>query len=823
MNINLPFDSLERALHVFAMQGRIDLVKVLLEKDDADINAQDADGTTGLMYAADNNHPEICSLLLEYGAEINFRNHKGSTALMFACLSGNLEVAELLLKHSGSVDVCDENGCSALIYAVQNGQAQLVALLLRQRAQIDLQDVEGNTALIYAVVHRRTDIVDLLIKKGADVDMQNKDGQSAITIAAINDLPEIGKLLMTKRSELRVKRIHEMAEKAHINLTTIDEFAPNKSGFMFGGIPRSTAKLSPEHSSVIADEPSWMKKKNYGIPFSTFTGWLKQIDASELNTLGILAIEYAFPLFLIDLNEEGIENMLKRMEHGVKDFAVPQRTRRFAGDGTLPRGKYWSVSHDEKGDDGGTLTGELWAYYDTHKAGIIDIVDLTNPEAVKTHEVIVRTPIEKPKSPAFTVNFYSTNNHINPFLKSLGIDSSKPLAVYFPLRVEQHTIENVIDLRKPDTAQWFVEFFSTLTIDVTEVSKQQKSPTYIRSWPARPPLRSFADILPSLLTQERGGGLFDQAVGAWCRQHGVNGLIFPSVRNDCNVIIENSEVKSFDGWNFVDYRGSGNPKTKHFFDISDYWEKQVRIGIGLNVIKEDLPLYNVYDQVEIDSIKSGVRKGSWRVKGIIGTKRSLIEINQKEYIRSVNLQPMHTSAIADQVDIGNEHQNEIHKLINQFPREGEMKRWFKAFVLNNYWSCAKSGLALLPHIDSFEILQMFLISLQRLGEEIIMEQMAAKEILLELEPQVLAHHKDSPELNSLLALTFGIQEPNKLLTIATTNTSRCTIHYYYGARLFTLGKQKESELEFQKSVDLKGDCFEFYLAQAMLLQLKAQN
>ncbi|WP_265033965.1 ankyrin repeat domain-containing protein [Wolbachia endosymbiont (group A) of Sicus ferrugineus] len=54
-------------LHLAAMKGKIDVVKILLEYN-ADVNTKNNEGRTALYYAANNNHQELVELLLAHGA-----------------------------------------------------------------------------------------------------------------------------------------------------------------------------------------------------------------------------------------------------------------------------------------------------------------------------------------------------------------------------------------------------------------------------------------------------------------------------------------------------------------------------------------------------------------------------------------------------------------------------------------------------------------------------------------------------------------------------------------------------------------------------------
>ena len=57
--------------------------------------------------------------------------------------------------------------------------------------------------------------------------------------------------------------------------------------------------------------------------------------------------------------------------------------------------------------------------------------------------------------------------------------------------------------------------------------------------------------------------------------------------------------------------------------------------------------------------------------------------------------------------------------VDALPVAPDVKEWTKLFITHDYKSCIDRGINLLPTIASFEILQMFLISLQRSGTLVV--------------------------------------------------------------------------------------------------------
>jgi len=216
--------------------------------------------------------------------------------------------------------------------------------------------------------------------------------------------------------------------------------------------------------------------------------------------------------------------------------------RRYAGNASLSRGKYFSVLNNQ-GHDAGTLHAEL-SYYSiaggkkpTH---LIYDLSIPSPELDKLLNCIVLIRVSDGAS---RVAIKAVNQTVK--------------------------IPNVLDLRRPRSLQWLM----------TAVNEGLGG-TYRR--PFGDKLKSPFELLPSLMWPDMGGGglasrgAVTRAIGHYLRRMGVAGLVFPSARTDVALSIDRGEVIDWRGWNFVDYRGSPYPvgrgiTNEIFFDESSEW------------------------------------------------------------------------------------------------------------------------------------------------------------------------------------------------------------------------------------------------------------
>ena len=175
------------ALISASLEGRIDIVKLLLDKKGIDVNYKN-NGWTALMLASHKGNIDTVKLLLDRkDIDVNSKNKYGGTALISASLEGNIDTVKLLLDRKDiDVNSKSNDGWTALIKAFIYGRIDVVKLLL-DRKDIDVNSVddEGLTVLMMACDGGNIDIVKLLLdRKDIDVNSKNNDGWTALMIAS---------------------------------------------------------------------------------------------------------------------------------------------------------------------------------------------------------------------------------------------------------------------------------------------------------------------------------------------------------------------------------------------------------------------------------------------------------------------------------------------------------------------------------------------------------------------------------------------------------------------------------------------------------------
>jgi len=227
----------------YCKSGNIKKIKELLFNPDInlDINYQDVNGNSSLIWASRNGNEAVVRLLLlgnksnenipfdinnylenhnkkksflfngnKSGSEtnienvsINMTNIHGNTALIWACREGYTSIAQLLLANGADPTIKNNTNYKALVYACKNGHEDIVKILLDDNIEnkddlgINLQSgTYQYTPLIYACKNGNEGIAKALLENGADVNVQNIDGDTALIWACKNQHQSIVELLL---------------------------------------------------------------------------------------------------------------------------------------------------------------------------------------------------------------------------------------------------------------------------------------------------------------------------------------------------------------------------------------------------------------------------------------------------------------------------------------------------------------------------------------------------------------------------------------------------------------------------------------------------
>ena len=149
----------------------------------ADVNTQDDDDMTPLLYASQSDRfGDAAQLLLERGASIHVRNRKGQTPLHLASQRSNPFSVESLLKAGADVDALDEDSMTPLLLAFPPATNSEVALLLLEHgASVHVRNRNGQTPLhLAASPWVFSEVGALMLKLGAEVDARDNEDMTPL-------------------------------------------------------------------------------------------------------------------------------------------------------------------------------------------------------------------------------------------------------------------------------------------------------------------------------------------------------------------------------------------------------------------------------------------------------------------------------------------------------------------------------------------------------------------------------------------------------------------------------------------------------------------
>lgn len=156
------------ALIAAAQHGHTDMVKFFL-KCGASVDIQTTESKlSALIIAVDQStgrdeYVKIAQLLLEYSADVDLQECNGASALIFACQNGHFQMVKLLLEYGANINILSDRKQSALMIACMKGYLKIAKMLLENKANVNIQDTFGQTALILACQQHHTEIAKLLL------------------------------------------------------------------------------------------------------------------------------------------------------------------------------------------------------------------------------------------------------------------------------------------------------------------------------------------------------------------------------------------------------------------------------------------------------------------------------------------------------------------------------------------------------------------------------------------------------------------------------------------------------------------------------------
>ena len=189
-------------LHCASYFGIDEAMAALIEMEGCNINKQDCEGFTPLMWAVRQGNQGVVTLLLARNdVNPNLPDNDGETPLQRASYNGHEGVVKLLLARGDiNPDRPVTGGGTPLWCASSNGHEGVVRLLLaRDDVNPDRPDNDGETPLWRASYHGHEEVVRLLLARGdVNPDKQDNYGHTPLFHASLYKHEGVVRLLLAR-------------------------------------------------------------------------------------------------------------------------------------------------------------------------------------------------------------------------------------------------------------------------------------------------------------------------------------------------------------------------------------------------------------------------------------------------------------------------------------------------------------------------------------------------------------------------------------------------------------------------------------------------
>jgi hypothetical protein len=160
------------------------------------------------------------------------------------------------------------------------------------------------------------------------------------------------------------------------------------------------------------------------------------------------------------------------------------RPKRFAGGPGLPVGRYFTVCEDHGFGDGGTLRDELTAYYSGKSGVTVTVFDPKVDPGILDYLQESHGASDESLAHPLYLFIYKIERRTEMNLSLINRDDAYPqgeaIAFTYGVREIDAVIDDVIDLRLPETQEWFVRTFVNLELAGRERAEKETGLVILR-------------------------------------------------------------------------------------------------------------------------------------------------------------------------------------------------------------------------------------------------------------------------------------------------------------------------------------------------------
>jgi ankyrin repeat protein len=192
-------------IRLISFNGHEVILRIILSAELIDLEAQDQQRRTALMWAAGLGHERVVQILLEKGAEVNAQGGEYGNALQAASRYGHEKVVQILLEKGAEVNAQGGGYGNALQAASGYGHEKVVQILLEKGAEVNAQGGGYSNALQAASGSGHEKVVQILLEKGAEVNAQGGGYGNALQAASGNGHEKVVQILLEKGAEVNAQ------------------------------------------------------------------------------------------------------------------------------------------------------------------------------------------------------------------------------------------------------------------------------------------------------------------------------------------------------------------------------------------------------------------------------------------------------------------------------------------------------------------------------------------------------------------------------------------------------------------------------------------
>ena len=225
-DIHLKTNDGSNCLHIAALEGHLNLCKILIHKHKVDLHMSDNYGWTGIHFSAHSGNCELFVYFTEMGIDIRLKTNDGRNCLHFAAAGGHLNLCKMLIdNYKLDFHMTDNDGWTVLHYSAYSGKCELVAYFAEMGTDICPKTNGGRNCLHFAAFEGHLNICKMLIyKHKVHLHMTNNDGWTALHCSARSGNCELVAYFAEMGTDIHLKTndgrncLHIAALDEHLNL-----------------------------------------------------------------------------------------------------------------------------------------------------------------------------------------------------------------------------------------------------------------------------------------------------------------------------------------------------------------------------------------------------------------------------------------------------------------------------------------------------------------------------------------------------------------------------------------------------------------------------